>query len=159
MFFLLILWKSCMVNYLKLKSKIEKGCVCCDISVSSGATNFSSGNKVFQNVLNQFCKNCWENQDYLITFWKCPPPTPSHRPMDNYTQTACTVRVHSCISAGCFCAILIYTPMGVFLAENFQEFIWVFLKNENLDLHEIWTVYFLQFFLKQDLKKIAHLNK
>ena len=41
---------------------------------------------------------------------------------------------------------------GSFLAENFQEFIWVFLKNENLHLHEIWTVYFLQF-LKQYLKK------
>ena len=35
---------------------------------------------------------------------------------------------------------------GSFLAENFQEFIWVFLKNENLDLHEIWHVYFLQYF-------------
>ena len=57
--------------------------------------------------------------------------------------------------------MLIYTPTcsyGSFLAENFQEFIWNFSKNENLDLHEIWTVYFLQFF-KQDLKKPAHLNK
>ena len=40
---------------------------------------------------------------------------------------------------------------GSFLAENYEEFIWVFVKNKNLDLHEIWTVYFLQFF-KQDLK-------
>ena len=82
--------------------------------------------------------------------------------MDNYTQTASTVRVHLYISAGCLRAILIYTPrpmaMGVFLAENFQEFISVFLKNKNLDLDEIWHVYFLQFF-KQDLKKSALLNK
>ena len=41
---------------------------------------------------------------------------------------------------------------GSFLAEHFQDFILVFLKNENLDLHEIWTGYFLQFFLTRSEK-------
>ena len=66
--------------------------------------------------------------------------------MDSYTQTARTVRVHSCISAGVFLCHSYLHAYGSFLAENFQEFIWVFLKNENLDLHEIWHVYFLQYF-------------
>ena len=48
-----------------------------------------------------------------------------------------------------------YHAYGSFLTENFQEFIWVFLKNENLDLHEIWTVYFLQFFKTRSAKTIS----
>ena len=41
---------------------------------------------------------------------------------------------------------------GSFLAENFQDFILVFLKKENLDLHEIELGTFYSFFLTRSEK-------
>ena len=64
--------------------------------------------------------------------------------MDNYTQTACTVLVH-------FSRVFLCHPQhayGSFLAENVQELILVFLKNENLDLHDLNCVLFTVFFNK-----------
>ena len=50
-------------------------------------------------------------------------------------------------SMHCACALLHFSRVllchpyvhayGSFLAEKFKEFIWVFLKNESFDLHEI----------------------
>ena len=37
---------------------------------------------------------------------------------------------------------------GTFLAEDFNKFIWVFLKNEKSDLHEILTAHFYSFLSK-----------
>ena len=46
-FFVRLLGRSCMVNDF-IKKKLKRNA----FAVTSGATNFSSGNKVFQNVLN-----------------------------------------------------------------------------------------------------------